>query len=167
MQAEGMRCNPARRRRTRTLLPRPSEARSPSMSRGKPRSTATVALPNSIRHHVQESFGGLQDVRYDSEPPLLNPAPEATLAPLRTSDRKKLRQRLIQEFSLSPEIGELLVPEGLLSVKYTSHSRVPGVRHSEAISWILFFFYSIASRWFTFHRMAFRSGSRRGKGLIN
>ena len=50
------------------------------------------------------------------------------LAPLRTSDRKKLRQRLMQEFSLSPEIGELLIPEGLLSVKYTSHSRVPGVR---------------------------------------
>ena len=54
-------------------------------------------------------------------------------APLRTSDRKKLRQRVVQEFSLSSEVGELLVPEGLLSVKYTSHSRVPGVRDFRAI----------------------------------
>ena len=99
------------------------------------------AVAPSVRHHhhVQETFGGLQDVRYDPKPPLLNSAPETILAPLRTSDRKKLRQRVIQEFSLSPEIGELLVPEGLLSVKYTSHSRVPGVRYLEVISRSLFF----------------------------
>ncbi|KAF9784781.1 hypothetical protein BJ322DRAFT_1109491 [Thelephora terrestris] len=52
-----------------------------------------------------------------------------TSAPLRTSDRKKLRLKVIQEFSLSPEVGELLIPEGLLSVKYTSHSRIPGVAY--------------------------------------
>ena len=82
----------------------------------------------SIRHHVQETFGGIQDIRYDPSPSLFVLASETIPAPLRSSDRKKLRQRVIQAFSLSPEIGELLVPEGLLSVKYTSHSRVPGVR---------------------------------------
>lgn len=88
----------------------------------------------TIRHDVQEAFGGIQDIRYDSERPLFITVPETIPAPLRTSDRKKLRQRVIQEFSLSSELGELLVPDGLLSVKYTSYSRVPGVRVPRVIS---------------------------------
>jgi hypothetical protein len=86
------------------------------------------SIAPSIRRHVQETFGRIQDIRCDPKLRRLNSAPEIILAPLRTSDRKKLKQRVIEGFSLSPEIGDLLVPEGLLSVKYTSHSRVPGVR---------------------------------------
>ena len=109
-----------------------------SGSRNGSQSTTTVDY-TSVRRHVQETFGGIQDIRYDSKPLLLALVSESILAPLRSSDRKKLRQRLTQEFSLSQEIGELLVPEGLLSVKYTSHSRVPGVCGFRAISFDLFY----------------------------
>ena len=133
----------------------------PGRARAQP---LPIALCHSI-HHVQETFGGIQDIRYDSKPYILIPVFEKILAPLRTSDRKKLRQRVIQEFSLSPEIGDLLVPDGLLSVKYTTHSRVPGVCNfldnpSSSFS------YSIASRWRTSRPTEFHSGSQREKGLI-
>ncbi|CAL1697893.1 unnamed protein product [Somion occarium] len=38
-----------------------------------------------------------------------------TSAPLRSSDRRKLKQRVVETYSLSPEVGDLLVPEGLLT----------------------------------------------------
>lgn len=106
---------------------------------GTVRGARPPSITPSIRRHVQETFGGIQDIRYDTKPLLLALVSDTILAPLRTSDRKKLKQRLIHEFSLSPEIGELLVPEGLLSVKYTSHSRVPGVCDFPAISFDLFY----------------------------
>ena len=51
-----------------------------------------------------------------------------TTAPLRGSDRRKLKQRIATEFVLSPEDGELLVPEGLQSQKISTHLNEQGVR---------------------------------------
>ncbi|KZT39203.1 hypothetical protein SISSUDRAFT_1070619 [Sistotremastrum suecicum HHB10207 ss-3] len=68
-----------------------------------------------------------------------------TSAPLRNSDRKKFRQRVLQQFSIAskveaaaeanietkgekePDIGDILVPDGILSVKFRSHLDEPGV----------------------------------------
>ncbi|KAF7980438.1 hypothetical protein HWV62_38282 [Athelia sp. TMB] len=48
-----------------------------------------------------------------------------TSAPLRSSDRRKLKQRVLQAF---PHIGEQeLVPDGLLSIKFSTHLDEPGV----------------------------------------
>lgn len=49
------------------------------------------------------------------------------IAPLRSSDRRKLKQRICQTYSLSPEIGETLVPEGLLTQKFSTHLQEHGV----------------------------------------
>ena len=54
--------------------------------------------------------------------------PECQTAPIRGSDRRKLKQRVIAEFSLQPEEGDALVPEGLLSQKISTHLNEPGVR---------------------------------------
>lgn len=51
-----------------------------------------------------------------------------TSAPLRSSDRRKLKQRIISTFSISSEEGDVLVPEGLLSIKFSTHLDEPGVR---------------------------------------
>ena len=50
-------------------------------------------------------------------------------APLKNSERKKLRQRVLQDFGLgeSTELGDTLVPEGLQSIKFTAHNAEPGV----------------------------------------
>ncbi|KAI6038940.1 hypothetical protein EDC04DRAFT_2690678, partial [Pisolithus marmoratus] len=37
-----------------------------------------------------------------------------TTAPLRGSDRRKLKQRVIVVYNVSPEIGDILVPEKLI-----------------------------------------------------
>ncbi|KAI0694966.1 eukaryotic translation initiation factor SUI1 family protein [Cytidiella melzeri] len=50
-----------------------------------------------------------------------------TSAPLRGSDRRKLRQRIIAEFNVASENGDLLVPEGLQSQKFSTHLDEPGV----------------------------------------
>ncbi|KAF9238328.1 hypothetical protein BU15DRAFT_47811 [Melanogaster broomeanus] len=50
-----------------------------------------------------------------------------TSAPLRSSDRRKLKQRVVQEFGVSPEVGDLLVPDGLMSLKVETHLNEPGV----------------------------------------
>ncbi|KAF8662770.1 hypothetical protein AX16_001128 [Volvariella volvacea WC 439] len=52
-----------------------------------------------------------------------------TSAPLRSSDRKKLKQRVISTFNISPEVGDLLVPDGILSVKFTTHLNEPGTAY--------------------------------------
>ncbi|KAG1801101.1 hypothetical protein EV424DRAFT_1437242 [Suillus variegatus] len=52
-----------------------------------------------------------------------------TSAPLRNSDRRKLKQHIIQTFSLVPDVGEELVPEGLLSVKFNTYTDEPGVAY--------------------------------------
>ncbi|KIJ61221.1 hypothetical protein HYDPIDRAFT_177119 [Hydnomerulius pinastri MD-312] len=50
-----------------------------------------------------------------------------TSAPLRSSDRRKLKQRVVQAFGVSPEDGDLLVPDGLMSQKIVTYSDEPGV----------------------------------------
>jgi translation initiation factor 2D len=51
-------------------------------------------------------------------------------APLRTSDRRKLKQRVVQEYGVAPELGDLLVPDGLMSQKVATYTNVPGVSPS-------------------------------------
>ncbi|RPD60842.1 eukaryotic translation initiation factor SUI1 family protein [Lentinus tigrinus ALCF2SS1-6] len=51
-----------------------------------------------------------------------------TSAPLRSSDRRKLRQRVLQSYlALPPEEGDGLVPDGLQSQKFSTHLDDPGV----------------------------------------
>jgi hypothetical protein len=50
-----------------------------------------------------------------------------TSAPLRTSDRRKLRQRVVQTYGVSPELGDLLVPDGLMAQKVATYTNDPGV----------------------------------------
>ncbi|KAI0340373.1 eukaryotic translation initiation factor SUI1 family protein [Trametopsis cervina] len=50
-----------------------------------------------------------------------------TSAPLRSSDRRRLRQRVVTEFGLPSDEGDLLVPEGLLLQKFSNHVNEPGV----------------------------------------
>ncbi|KAH7908853.1 hypothetical protein BJ138DRAFT_1115485 [Hygrophoropsis aurantiaca] len=52
-----------------------------------------------------------------------------TSAPLRSSDRRKLKQRIVNAFSLSSEDGDLLVPEGIMSIKFSTHLDEPGVAY--------------------------------------
>ncbi|KAF8491966.1 hypothetical protein JB92DRAFT_2752438 [Gautieria morchelliformis] len=52
-----------------------------------------------------------------------------TSAPLRSSDRRKLKQRIVQTFSLEAETGDTLVPESLLSLKFNTHLDEPGVAY--------------------------------------
>jgi len=53
-----------------------------------------------------------------------------TSAPLRSSDRRKLKQRAVETFGLTSEEGNALVPDGILSVKFNTHLDEPGVRCS-------------------------------------
>ncbi|KAH9948078.1 eukaryotic translation initiation factor SUI1 family protein [Amylocystis lapponica] len=58
------------------------------------------------------------------------PADLKTSAPLRSSDRRKLKQRVLQTFAvLQPEEGDALVPEGLLVQKFSTHLDEPGVAY--------------------------------------
>ncbi|CCM00967.1 uncharacterized protein FIBRA_03015 [Fibroporia radiculosa] len=51
-----------------------------------------------------------------------------TIAPLRTSDRRKLKQRVLETFKiLQPEEGDVLVPEGLHWQKFTTYADEPGI----------------------------------------
>ncbi|KAJ2971627.1 hypothetical protein NUW54_g12462 [Trametes sanguinea] len=53
-----------------------------------------------------------------------------TSAPLRSSDRRKLKQRVLQSFPvLQPEEGDLLVPDGVQSQKFSTHLEEPGVAY--------------------------------------
>ncbi|KAJ4481150.1 eukaryotic translation initiation factor SUI1 family protein [Lentinula aciculospora] len=52
-----------------------------------------------------------------------------TSSPLRTSDRKKLKLRVVSTFSISTEEADVLVPEGILSIKFKSHLNEPGVAY--------------------------------------
>ena len=53
-----------------------------------------------------------------------------TSAPLRSSDRRRLKQRIVSDFGLTAEEGDALVPEGILSIKFSTHLDEPGVRSS-------------------------------------
>ena len=50
-----------------------------------------------------------------------------TSAPLRSSDRRKLKQRVESTFEISSEDGDILVPDGILSLKFSTHLDEPGV----------------------------------------
>jgi len=50
-----------------------------------------------------------------------------TSAPLRSSDRRKLKQKVCTLFNISQEDGDLLVPDGIESVKFSTHLDEPGV----------------------------------------
>ncbi|KIM52296.1 hypothetical protein SCLCIDRAFT_18213 [Scleroderma citrinum Foug A] len=53
-----------------------------------------------------------------------------TSAPLRSSDRRKLKQRIIETYGVSSEIGDILVPEGLMSQKILTYTNERGVAYS-------------------------------------
>lgn len=55
---------------------------------------------------------------------ITNPSP---LAPLRSSERRKLRARIAERFQLAPDIADNLVPDGLLSQKFSAYNGEPGV----------------------------------------
>ena len=49
-------------------------------------------------------------------------------APLRSSERRKLRARTAERFQLAPEVADNLVPDGLLSQKFSAYNNgEPGV----------------------------------------
>jgi len=50
-----------------------------------------------------------------------------TSAPIRSSDRRKLKQKIVATYNLTNEDGDILVPDGLQSAKYVTHSEDPGV----------------------------------------
>ncbi|KDR74004.1 hypothetical protein GALMADRAFT_250730 [Galerina marginata CBS 339.88] len=52
-----------------------------------------------------------------------------TSAPLRSSDRRKLKQRVVDLYGLTSEEGDVLVPDGILSVKFSTHIDEPGVAY--------------------------------------
>ena len=50
--------------------------------------------------------------------------------PLRSSDRRKLKQRVLAAYSLPAEDGDFLVPDGILTAKFTNHLDLQGVSRS-------------------------------------
>ncbi|KZT69432.1 hypothetical protein DAEQUDRAFT_726734 [Daedalea quercina L-15889] len=53
-----------------------------------------------------------------------------TIAPLRTSDRRKLKQRVLETYGhLQPEDGDILMPEGLHHQKFATYAGDPGVAY--------------------------------------
>lgn len=89
-----------------------------------------------------------------------------TSAPLRSSDRRKLKQRVITGFSISSDDGDLLVPEGILSVKFSTHLDEPGVSiypksHSAQLITLIFM-----PRLHICLLMEIRSGSPSARALV-
>lgn len=83
------------------------------------------------------------------------PADTKTTAPLRGSDRRKLKQRIAAEFALVDDDAEVLVPEGLLTQKISTHLNEPGVRYIFSLprssSSSLFLF--IRRLWYPYHAL--------------
>ncbi|RDB15094.1 Eukaryotic translation initiation factor 2D [Hypsizygus marmoreus] len=52
-----------------------------------------------------------------------------TSAPLRSSDRRKLKQRVVSTFGISPDDGDILVPDGIQSMKFITHLDEPGIAY--------------------------------------
>ncbi|KAI6038907.1 hypothetical protein EDC04DRAFT_3014545 [Pisolithus marmoratus] len=52
-----------------------------------------------------------------------------TTAPLHGSDRHMLKQRVIVVYNVPPEIGDILVPEGLISQKFSTNTNEQGVAY--------------------------------------
>lgn len=84
-------------------------------------------------HHVQETFSRSQNIGYISQILLQSgKLTQSVVAPLRSSDRRKLRQRVLQSYPrLPPEEGDSLVPDGLQLQKFSTHLEEPGVRLCE------------------------------------
>lgn len=55
-----------------------------------------------------------------------------TSAPLRSSERRKLKARTAERFQLTQEIVDTLVPEGLLAQKFSAYNGEPGVLYISA-----------------------------------
>ncbi|KAH9054133.1 hypothetical protein EDB87DRAFT_1676616 [Lactarius vividus] len=53
-----------------------------------------------------------------------------TSAPLRSSDRRKFKARTTERFQLTPEIADILVPDGLLVQKFSAYNGEPGVLYT-------------------------------------
>ena len=49
------------------------------------------------------------------------------VARLRASDRRRFQETVVDKFSISPEMAELLVPDALFSAKFETDSHIPGV----------------------------------------
>ncbi|EIW76663.1 hypothetical protein CONPUDRAFT_157843 [Coniophora puteana RWD-64-598 SS2] len=52
-----------------------------------------------------------------------------TSAPIRSSDRRKFKERVTRTFSISADVGDTLVPDGLQSAKFITHLDEPGVAY--------------------------------------
>jgi translation initiation factor 2D len=55
---------------------------------------------------------------------------QKTAAPIRSSERRKLRSKVVEDYQLQEIASEdidLLVPDGLLSAKFVTHLNEPGV----------------------------------------
>ncbi|TRM60392.1 hypothetical protein BD626DRAFT_571809 [Schizophyllum amplum] len=52
-----------------------------------------------------------------------------TSSTLRSSDRRKLKQRVLSTFGAPAEDGDLLVPEGIQTIKFSTHTDEPGVAY--------------------------------------
>lgn len=98
------------------------------------------------------------------------------LAPLRNSDRRKLKQRVLEDFGLSnsqePEqndgidVGDLLVPDGLQSIKFTTHAGEIGVRYLTIHIPIMTLMENcITCRLHTSHLTEIHSGLRLGRAV--
>lgn len=48
---------------------------------------------------------------------------------MRSSDRRKLKQQVVTSFGISFEDGDLLVPDGIMSVKFSTHLSEPGIAY--------------------------------------
>jgi len=82
---------------------------------------------------VQEIAWRYKDIRYPHTFPshtLIDISPTSPTAPLRSSERRRIRVRTAERFHLAPEIAEQLVPDVFLSQKFTAYNSEPGVGSS-------------------------------------
>ena len=88
-------------------------------------------------------------------------------APLKSSERRKLRQKVVEKYSITPEIGDLLVPEGLQSQKFSTHVNEHGVRFNTTLPRRTKAYLSIMYRSHIFHQKVTRCGLRLERGPMN
>ena len=88
-------------------------------------------------------------------------------APLKSSERRKLRQKVVEKYSLTPEIGDLLVPEGLQSQKFSTHVNEHGVRFNITLQRRTEAYLSITYRSHIFRQKGTRCGLRSERGPMS
>jgi hypothetical protein len=76
---------------------------------------------------VQKITGRYKNIRYLQTLRFPSEADPFLLAPLRSSERRKLRTRTAERFQLTSEIADNLVPDGLLSQRFIAYNGEPGV----------------------------------------